>query len=122
MRALYAADPAKFTERGRAWRAANPDRAKACANARYAQNRERIRQQKLTRTFGLGPNEYERMLAEQSGLCAICSLPPGETALAVDHDHETGAVRGLLCSRCNMALGGFRDSPEILTAALEYLK
>ena len=61
------------------------------------------------------------MLAEQDGGCGICGDPPGKTALHVDHDHETGVVRGLLCFRCNSALGNLRDDPDIITLALVYV-
>ena len=61
------------------------------------------------------------MLAEQEGGCAICGEPPKTSALHVDHCHDTGRVRGLLCFRCNSALGNFREDPAILTAALDYL-
>jgi hypothetical protein len=79
--------------------------------------------------FGITGAEYDRMFKEQGGKCAICEQP--ETAidprngrpkaLAVDHDHETGAVRGLLDVRCNRVLGYARDSVAILQAAIDYL-
>lgn len=67
------------------------------------------------------------MVVAQDGRCAICREEETATArgrvrsLAVDHDHETGAVRGLLCSRCNTALGLFRDNPALLLEAIAYL-
>ena len=57
--------------------------------------------------LGVGDDEYEWMLAEQGGVCAICGSPPKSRRLHVDHDHKTGAVRGLLCFRCNRALTGY---------------
>jgi len=68
------------------------------------------------------------MFLSQNGVCAICS--GGETVktrgtlrrLAVDHDHETGKVRGLLCNRCNNGLGNFRDDPDLLREAIAYLQ
>ena len=67
--------------------------------------------------------EYERFLSEQDGVCAIC-LKPCQTGqrLSVDHDHVTGAVRGLLCRRCNSGLGHFQDSLDLLKKALMYLE
>ncbi len=59
------------------------------------------------------------MLASQDGLCAICRCAPAEH---VDHDHETGAVRALLCFGCNGGLGQFRDEPDVLRAAAEYVE
>jgi hypothetical protein len=65
---------------------------------------------------------YEAMLTSQGGVCAICGRPPSEKRrLAVDHDHATGAVRGLLCVPCNQALGRFQDSPDVLAAAAMYV-
>ena len=59
------------------------------------------------------------MLAEQDGLCAICRTA---AAVHVDHDHETGAVRSLLCFNCNGGLGQFRDDPVVLRAAADYVE
>jgi hypothetical protein len=59
------------------------------------------------------------MLAAQGGLCAICKVAPGGH---VDHDHETGAVRALLCFNCNGGLGQFKDNPEVLHAAAYYVQ
>jgi hypothetical protein len=79
------------------------------------------------KAFGITPEEYAAMVVAQDGRCAICREEETATArgrvrsLAVDHDHETGAVRGLLCSRCNTALGLFRDNPALLLEAIAYL-
>lgn len=63
-----------------------------------------------------------RLHTEQNGLCAICKLPEAsDRSLSLDHCHETGKIRGLLCNACNVGLGSFRDSPENLIAASEYL-
>ncbi len=82
----------------------------------------------LVRTFNITIEDYETMLDKQNNVCAICGK--GETReyngtrikLAVDHCHITGEVRGLLCSKCNLALGWFDDSSELLTKAINYLK
>lgn len=69
--------------------------------------------------------QFNAMSADQGGLCAICKQPPSgngpQAVLAVDHDHDSGMIRGLLCSPCNMALGLFRDNPDVLAAAIRYL-
>lgn len=62
------------------------------------------------------------MLERQGGVCAICKEKPKNGRLAIDHLHGTDKVRGLLCSPCNTALGLFKDDPERLAAAIEYLK
>lgn len=82
----------------------------------------------LRRKYGLTPEQYEAMSGRQGHACAICRRP--ETAvsrngkplgLAVDHDHATGRVRGLVCRRHNQAIGLFGDDPELLRAAADYL-
>lgn len=76
----------------------------------------------IAKTYGLSPAEYDRLLALQGGRCAICRGRPKSKRLAVDHDHGSGAVRGLLCSRCNSeALGSLHDSVELAWNAFAYL-
>jgi hypothetical protein len=65
--------------------------------------------------------QYLAKVAEQQGRCALCGKQPGAKGLAVDHDHASGIVRGLLCSKCNAGLGHFDDDPRRLKKALEYL-
>jgi hypothetical protein len=76
----------------------------------------------LLAVFGIASCLSESALAylseQQNGLCAICGLPEEH----VDHDHVTGQVRGLLCAGCNKGLGFFRDSPQLLRQAAEYLE
>lgn len=82
----------------------------------------RTRDAGLRSKYGLTLAEYDAMLIAQSGVCAICEkLSPTEKPLFVDHDHDTGAVRGLLCARCNWALGGFEDNAGLVSRALSYL-
>lgn len=70
--------------------------------------------------YGLTEMEYEVRLAAQGGRCLICRTDDGR--LVVDHCHESGRVRGLLCHRCNVGLGWFNDSPSSLTRALQYIR
>lgn len=75
--------------------------------------------------YGVSQQQYEAMLAEQGGLCAVCRTDEwgGRHGVPhVDHDHSTGAVRGLLCDNCNQGLGRFGDDPTRLRAAAEYLE
>ena len=76
------------------------------------------------RQYGLTLEGYFDLLQKQRGGCAICGSPggPDDKRLHVDHCHETGGVRGLLCSPCNVTLGMFRDDPERLRAAADYLE
>jgi len=98
-------------EYNRRWLADNPDRAKA-----YEQ---RVRLKK----YGVTPGGYRDLLVKQNGVCAICEreCPTGK-ALSVDHDHKTGFVRGLLCIKCNRALGLLSDDVDRLLRAVVYLQ
>jgi hypothetical protein len=74
--------------------------------------------------YGLSAGDYEAMLAAQDGRCAICRTnewPGRHNKPHVDHDHATGKVRGILCTKCNNGLGNFADDPARLRAAADYL-
>lgn len=71
--------------------------------------------------YGLTESLYHVIYTVQAGGCAICGSQPKTRRLAVDHSHKTGYVRGLLCYRCNYALGLLRDDPTIVQAAASYL-
>lgn len=76
----------------------------------------------LRNRYGITLAEYERILNEQAGGCAICGSPPPERKrLAVDHCHDALHIRGILCSNCNTGIGAFRDDPDLLRKAIEYL-
>lgn len=81
-----------------------------------------FRRYHLTNTYGITPEQYEAMLAEQGGVCAICRRKDKGRNLAVDHDHETGQVRGLLCQACNRAIGQLGEDPDRLDTAVSYLR
>lgn len=70
--------------------------------------------------YGMTNDEVNALLLAQDSSCAICKKNLGEV-FDIDHNHSTGAVRGLLCRSCNMALGIFQDDPNILTEAVCYL-
>lgn len=112
-REKYHADPAAHLERSRRSRERNP---------------RRIRDRNLRHAFGITLEQYEAMEAAQGGVCAICGEPESHRirgkviALAVDHDHDTGAVRQLLCVGCNTGLGKFTHDPATLRAAAAYLE
>lgn len=80
---------------------------------------------RLVRKYGIEPREYHDRLVAQGGVCAICGGGPVEgdrvQVLVVDHDHDTGGVRGLLCGPCNTGLGHFRDRTDLLMRAVQYL-
>jgi hypothetical protein len=107
---------------------------RACKECRTSQvvNRYRSnplvreRSKKLSRmahvlkVYGLTPLEYQKLLEDSGGICAICKTVLKEPN--VDHCHTTGKVRGVLCWNCNTGIGKFKDSPEILIRAAEYLR
>lgn len=138
----------KKAEAARLWRQNNPELAKQKARERYKADPEVRRRavQKwrekhpeecaliqrastLKRKFGISLEEYESLLESQGGVCSICFSKDPKTKtrsgvspnFAVDHDHSTGAVRGLLCGFCNSGLGFFQDDKERLRAAISYL-
>jgi hypothetical protein len=74
--------------------------------------------------YGVSEEQYTEMLSRQGGVCRVCKKTPEENKqrLAVDHCHDTGKVRGLLCSTCNLGLGYFNDNIQLLTEAILYIK
>lgn len=78
----------------------------------------------LQTTYGINLATYNTMLVEQGCRCKICQKPQGDLkrALCVDHDHNTGKVRGLLCDTCNRSLGLLKDNVNILERAVKYLE
>ena len=96
---------------------------KPCHNARGSASRQAhhgsAKNYHLKHRYGITVDDYERMLAEQGGLCALCKERPAEH---VDHDHLTGRVRGLLCFCCNQGLGNFRDRADVLRLGVAYLQ
>ncbi len=125
----------------RDWALRNREKAKGYARTSYLANREerleyqrRYREENreqylatnrdwhLRTKFGINLEEYERCVRDQDGCCAICDEPQtGDRKLAVDHDHETGEVRALLCTRCNVAIGLLRDDPVLAERVAGYL-
>jgi hypothetical protein len=79
----------------------------------------------IKRTYGIDAETYYAMLEQQDYKCAICrsesNNSPKRTKMFIDHCHDSNEVRGLLCSKCNMALGNFNDDIEILRSAITYL-
>ena len=75
----------------------------------------------LKREYGLNSAGYQQMLDRQGGGCRVCGQVDHDRHLAVDHDHRTGAIRGLLCKRCNLVLGKVDDDTTLLKALSDYL-
>lgn len=112
-RRRIATDPAyveKLRASSRAWNRENRKTEKSRSGRRAALLKHR---------YGLSVAEFEQMWADQGGHCLICKIEP---IAAVDHNHHTGKVRGLLCHRCNVAIGLMHDSPMRLEQAAQYLR
>lgn len=105
-----------------------PEGRSVYGKAHRKANREIYRERELRKNFDIGVAEYDQMLVNQDGACAICFKP--ETAekhgrvlaLSVDHNHETGRIRGLLCGQCNTGIGKFGDDIDLLMNAISYLR
>lgn len=102
---------------------------KAVADAHYAANRERVIEQSgwnmVKHRYGITRADFEALLERQGGVCAICGRDQTDSRgarLCIDHDHETGEVRGLLCTPCNLAIGYFQDDIQRLADAAVYLR
>jgi actin-related protein len=117
----------------KAYRLANPEKIAEIARRarknmtpeRRAEAAEKKRITTMMRRYGLTPKDYERMLSEQGGCCALCPRTAGQERykkLNVDHCHDTGKVRGLLCTPCNHAIGILGDTAEHLKKAVAYLE
>lgn len=117
------------------WRKENPERQLRNSREYYRKNKDRLDEYRrnyakanpekeldwrLKGDFGIGLDEYMELLEKQGGICAICSRD--DRKIVIDHDHLTGKIRGLLCIRCNVALGTFGDTAEGVERALNYLR
>lgn len=113
-RALYPSKKSESLAANKKWRDKNPLRVK----------------ENNLRKYGITLVEFNSMLSEQGGACAICRNPEDvdkkrngrPDALSVDHDHATGRIRGLLCSGCNRMLGIMNDDPNLIRSAAAYLE
>ena len=151
-RAARKADPAKFAALGRKWRREHPEQARAQSHksrlkrldkikvyqqawvqrnkdylkkkgrAYYLENQTRIRHQVREYQLGLPKGTYAALLTRFGDACHICGKQPTNKALAIDHDHATGFVRGLLCCECNAGVGLLQDSLDVLKKAVSYLR
>ena len=121
-KAWYRKNRQRAIARAVAWQRANQDRYNARMREYRRQHPEVARADHLRRKFGLTLDEYERMLDRQGGGCHICGSPPSDRiSLHIDHDHGTGDIRGLLCVRCNNAIGLLRENPDLMRRAIRYV-
>ena len=123
--AWYTANREREIGRVKEWQQANPERV----NENHRRNNARperkraMRDAYYRRTFGISADEFDVLLEAQGGCCAICrGRPERASSLHLDHCHDTGAIRGVLCGRCNQGLGLFGDDAALLDAAVRYLR
>lgn len=101
-------------EKSRKWRAENPEKHRENSRKSYHKNRP-----DLKKKYGITKEELDQRIEMQDGSCCIC----GESvATHVDHNHDTGAVRDILCHQCNTGIGMLKDNPDVLRAAADYLE
>lgn len=121
--------PERVKAQKRAWEKANPERVRAQRSRSGKRTYQaRTREARYIRKYGITLEQYDAMWAAQGGVCAICGLLETQLTrggsprrLSVDHHHESGAVRALLCAQCNQGLGNFRENPDALVRAAAYL-
>lgn len=121
MKQLYAKDRPKELAKRKAWYKKNQARVNSGMKEHYSSNKEAIRFRRIFLTYGLTKEGYLTLQAEQNGVCAVCKLPNASKALAVDHSHETLAIRGLLCDKCNTALGLLDEDPKRMQSLIAYV-
>lgn len=117
--------PGYATAYAREYRRRNPDKvAKYYATKRekVKQDAVRLKNKELTQKYNITLNEWTELLEKQGSRCAICNTENLTGKWHTDHHHGSGRVRGILCSRCNLALGLLKDNPTVLRAAADYVE
>jgi len=108
-------------EIGRKWAAAHPEVHRVSSRRWRAANPKKMREKGLKRLYGINMEMFEEMLRTQNNKCPICEGAISHSS-PVDHDHESGRVRMILCARCNLGIGLLRDDPAITERASGYLR
>jgi hypothetical protein len=108
------------------WALKNPDKVRELKRKHNKGIKPSVRrEQALKHKFNITQDDYEKMLQSQDGLCRICHKESNNKVqkhFHVDHNHETGKIRGLLCNKCNMGLGMFNDNKDLIKKAMDYLE
>jgi hypothetical protein len=122
-RARYRKDPEKTLSNRRKHYQADPQRFRE-QRKKYKPREAKNNRDWRLRQYGVTQEEYDLLFKKQKGCCKICGTkkPGHRKNFCVDHDHETGKVRGLLCSRCNFGIGLFDDDVGVLKKAIRYLE
>jgi hypothetical protein len=113
-------------QRAKELRAADPEKYRAIDNASYQRNKEYQKQYgrnyHLKKKYGMTAEQWDATFESQGCACAICKSRETSHHWCVDHDHESGEVRGILCSPCNILIGMAKDHPQVLDDAKRYLE
>ena len=106
------------------WHQSNPERSKELRAKERYNNRDKYHKSTLKLKYGITPDIYAQMLLDQNDCCAICNKHKDsmDTRMYVDHNHETGAIRGLLCRKCNAGIGMLNDNFDLVLKAAKYLR
>jgi hypothetical protein len=105
----------------RKFRLAHPEKIKEYHRKFHRVHPEANRKDWLQHQYGISLEQFDQMFAAQNGCCAICKKP-FQKVPHIDHDHQTGKIRNLLCTQCNSGLGFFKDCPSLLQDAIKYLE
>lgn len=112
----------KIKQRQKEWRENNRAHVSEKGKKWYIENVDRVRNNQLKLHFGISLEKYNKILDKQNGVCAVCGSSSEKRKFSVDHDHETGKIRGLLCRGCNVGIGNLKDDIIVIENALNYLK
>lgn len=125
-RVYSAANQEKINARAAVYRSTRREELARKSREYHEDNRElvlaRMRAGSLKHEYGITPEQYAAIFDSQGGVCCLCGRPPKTKQLSVDHCHESGQIRGLLCQPCNAALGRMGDNEEGVLRALDYLR
>ncbi len=120
MQKYYKNNRKKLINRVKKYTEDNKEKVKIRKNKHYMAIREARRWDNIRKLYGLSKEDYDKLYVNQQGRCAVCriELP----VLHIDHFHEDGTIRGLLCGKCNRGIGLFDDNIELLEAVIKYLR
>lgn len=122
MKKYYQKNKECYKERAKRWQKDNPEKKKEIGKRYYKNHQENFKRYDIKRRYGLSHEDWLKIWETQDGKCAICEKKfanPSKTF--VDHNHETGKIRGLLCPKCNLAIGLLNDDPKLMAKVIEYL-
>jgi hypothetical protein len=122
-REYYLKNKDRINAKNKEYQEKNKDRISKQRKEFYKKNSDRLKEIKMMRVYGIGMEDFARLLNNQNNACAVCKTKnPIGNGFCVDHDHKTGVIRGILCPGCNTAIGLMRDDPQILQSAISYLE